>query len=386
MPAEQRGHVRRLPSGRWQLRYYDESGVRRSAPMTFPTKSKALAYFRSEIEPRLRGERPQSAHTLRAFVPIFLERHGVGVRKRTIDTLRDRLGYAEEREDETPEARKARERHAVKAFGDELLSDLERMTDEVAAWQVHLPSRARHGIVQALRQCLGAAVRWGHMSANPAKLAGPNPKTPRRTIRPYTRDEIAAIAAELPPAYRSLPQFGSATGLRPEEWLVLQRQDVDRRNGVLNVRRTLSDGEVVELAKTSRSRRQVPLSRRALAALDAIPPRLDSPLLFPAVRGGVLNIDNFRRREWGPSIEAAGIAKPARMYDMRSTYASESIAAGIGSDELARVMGTSVAMIEEHYGVLLGGAVAAIAARQDAYDAAQDRASEKGTDDASEDV
>ena len=43
-------------------------------------------------------------------------------------------------------------------------------------------------------------------------------------------------------------------------------------------------------------------------------------------------------------------------------------------------------MIEEHYGVLLGGAVAAIAARQDAYDAAQDRASKKGTDDASEDV
>ena len=34
-------------------------------------------------------------------------------------------------------------------------------------------------------------------------------------------------------------------------------------------------------------------------------------------------------------------------------------------------MGTSVAMIEEHYGVLLGGAVAAIAARQDAYDAEQ---------------
>ena len=59
---------------------------------------------------------------------------------------------------------------------------------------------------------------------------------------------------------------------------------------------------------------------------------------------------------------------------MRATYASESIAAGVGSDELARVMGTGVAMIEEHYGVVPGGAVAAIAARQDAYDADQDRA------------
>ncbi len=65
---------------------------------------------------------------------------------------------------------------------------------------------------------------------------------------------------------------------------------------------------------------------------------------------------------------------------MRATYASESIAAGVGSDELARVMGTSVAMIEQHYGVLLGGAVAAIAARQDAYDAEQDQAFERPSD------
>ena len=85
----------------------------------------------------------------------------------------------------------------------------------------------------------------------------------------------------------------------------------------------------------------------------------------------MLNLDNFRRRVWAPAVEAAGVAKPARLYDMRSTFASESIAAGIGADELARVMGTSVAMIEEHYGVLLDGAGAAIAARLDAYDAEQ---------------
>jgi hypothetical protein len=94
----------------------------------------------------------------------------------------------------------------------------------------------------------------------------------------------------------------------------------------------------------------------------------------------VLNIDNFRRREWAPAIEASGVARPARIYDMRATYASESIAAGIGSDELARVMGTSVAMIEEHYGVLLGGAVAAIAARQDAYDTEQHQTADRTAD------
>ncbi len=37
-------------------------------------------------------------------------------------------------------------------------------------------------------------------------------------------------------------------------------------------------------------------------------------------------------------------------------------------------------MIEEHYGVLLGGAAAAIAARQDAYDAEQTRDAERDTE------
>jgi integrase len=83
-----------------------------------------------------------------------------------------------------------------------------------------------------------------------------------------------------------LPAFAAATGLRPEEWQALERRDIDRGAGVVHVRRTVFSGEVVELAKTSASRRQVPLSPRALAALDAMPPRLDTPRLFPAPAAG----------------------------------------------------------------------------------------------------
>jgi integrase len=173
-----------------------------------------------------------------------------------------------------------------------------------------------------------------------------------------------------------LPAFVAATGLRPEEWQALGRRDVDRRAGILNVRRTVSSGEVVDLGKTTRSRRQVPLSRRALAALDALPPRLDATLVFPAVRGGILNVDNFRRRAWAPAIEASGVRRPARLYDLRSTFASDALAAGVAVFELARVMGTSVAMIERHYGTLLDGAVEGIAGRLDALDAERDRAAE----------
>jgi integrase len=178
-----------------------------------------------------------------------------------------------------------------------------------------------------------------------------------------------------------LPAFAAATGLRREEWGALERRDIDRRDGVLTVRRTISSGEVVELGKTQRSLRQVPLTTRALEALDAIPPRLDSPYVFAARWGGPFDLANFRRREWSPAIEAAGIPKPARIYYLRSTFASNSLAAGVSIFELARVMGTSVAMIERHYGALLEGAGADIARRLSAFEIAQERAADERSED-----
>ena len=68
---------------------------------------------------------------------------------------------------------------------------------------------------------------------------------------------------------------------------------------------------------------------------------------------GPFDVANFRRREWAPAIDAAGIKKPARIYDLRSTFASNALAAGITMFELARIMGTSAKMIELHYGALL---------------------------------
>jgi len=59
---------------------------------------------------------------------------------------------------------------------------------------------------------------------------------------------------------------------------------------------------------------------------------------------------------------------------MRDTFASNALAAGVTVFDLARVMGTSVRMIEKHYGALLDGAHAGIAGRLDALEAQLEQA------------
>ncbi len=203
-------------------------------------------------------------------------------------------------------------------------------------------------------------MRWEYMSRNPAVLAGRNPKAPPRSIRVFTFEELDAISLEMSPMYAPLPMFAAATGLRTQEWQALQRKDIDR-SGILRIRRTVSGSRLVALGKTSKSLREVPLSPRALQALDDLPLRLDSPFVFPAPSGALMDLDNFRAREWAPAVEASGVARPARIYDLRSTFASHALAAGVNIHDLAEVMGTSVAVIERHYGALVPGAMKSIA-------------------------
>jgi integrase len=50
-------------------------------------------------------------------------------------------------------------------------------------------------------------------------------------------------------------------------------------------------------------------------------------VLFPTPGGGRIDINNFRHRGWTPALKAAGL-KHRRIYDLRHTYATWSLAAG----------------------------------------------------------
>jgi integrase len=216
-----------------------------------------------------------------------------------------------------------------------------------------LPERQRSEVFAPVRQVLEAAVRWRMISHNPARAVR-NPAVRAKEVLPFQSwDEVFAVAREIG-EFGPLVRFAAATGLRPEEWLALERSDVDRPNRRVTVRRTyVADRGLIEFkGKTAGSIRSVPLLRGALDALDELPPRIDTRLLFPNTLGGMMNLNNFRTRDWYPALESGGLSKRGP-YALRHTYATFLLDQGMSIFKVARWMGTSAEMIERHYGHLL---------------------------------
>jgi integrase len=72
----------------------------------------------------------------------------------------------------------------------------------------------------------------------------------------------------------------------------------------------------------------------------------------PPSSGGYLDLHNFRNRHWKPAQLAAGIEPLRRIYDLRHTFATFALRAGISTFDLSRYMGASLTMIDRHYGHL----------------------------------
>jgi integrase len=122
------------------------------------------------------------------------------------------------------------------------------------------------------------------------------------------------------------------------------RSHVDSQAGVVRVERSYTFGKAKAYGKTARSRRRVPLSTRALSALDAIPRRLDTRLIFTSPRGEHVDLPTGGGGSGG-QLEAAGLPH-RRVYDLRHTFATWALDAGLSLFEVSRYMGTSVEMID----------------------------------------
>jgi integrase len=253
---------------------------------------------------------------------------------------------------------------ARKAFGAVMVDEL--AYDTLAEWRksLNLSPTTVHGYTAAVKQVLNNCVRRGLIEESPARHLT-NPDAGAGVITPFERiDEIEAVAAELPAEYQALPVFGCLSGLRPEEWLALERADI--RDGSIYVNKRFVDGIVKAGTKNGSPERIVPLHPLAAAALRNQPTRLDTRLLFPALRGGHLMLTNFRDDVWKPAFTAAGI-EPRRLKDMRHTYATWQLVGNCNVWALSKVMGTAVQQIERTYGRWIPGSEAVVLGAMDAF-------------------
>jgi integrase len=238
---------------------------------------------------------------------------------------------------------------ATAELGEVCLAELS--PEQVCAWRLTIPEGHRFEATQALRQVLNRAVAWKLIDDNPAKHV-PNPGRRCREQRPFESwEQIRSLAERLGLTFGPMVVFAAATGLRPSELFALEHGDIDRAAGVVQIRRAYANGRVKH-TKTRLSRRAVPLQAIAVDALDQLRPRQGSPLLFPNARGGHLDFRNFNRRHWKPVQRAVGIEPLRDLYDLRHTYATFALRAGVPVFALSRFMGTSIAMIDLHYGHL----------------------------------
>src|SRR5579862_8065857 len=280
--------TRRGPCGErlWAYRYRtggrDSRRVQRGG---FASEQDARDALGRELE-RLRRERRITRRlSLSELVEIYLDQHDV--QPVTIEKLRYLLSKA------------------TAVFGDSFVGEL--TSQEIAAWRMTLPPGYRFEATQALRQVLHRAVAWGMIDVNPAKVGVDNPVRRRKEQHPFESwAELEALAAAIGPRYGPMILFAAATGLRPAEWIALEKRDVDLEERVVYVRRAFTRRQL-KIPKTEASTRAVPLQARAVGALDRIENGSGSPLLFPGERGGYLDIHHFRPFQWRPAQEAAGI-------------------------------------------------------------------------------
>jgi len=315
----------------WGYRYRTGGrGSRRVQRGGFQSELDAVEALERALERLRRANGTGTTLTLAGLVDVYLAQHDA--QPETIEKLRWLLAKA------------------VAEFGDRRLGELR--AQEIAAWRMTIAPGHRFEATQALRQVLARAVAWGMIDVNPAKQGVDNPQRRRTEKRPFESwAQLAAVASRLGECSGALVMFAAATGLRPGEWIALEQRDIDPAARVVYVRRAYRNGRL-KCTKTERSVRAVPLQEIALEAIASLPARADTDLLFPSLRGAYFDLHNFRTREWKPAQLAVGISPLRRVYDLRHTFATFALRAGISTFDLSRYMGASLTMIDRHYGHL----------------------------------
>lgn len=207
-----------------------------------------------------------------------------------------------------------------------------RRLDEVTSWEIERYRSRRLGQGAAvatvnlelalLKHMLGFAVRRGYLSKNPSREV----KLGRVEDRPFrilSEVEEDALLAQAGPGFRALLVVALRTGLRRGELLALEWRDVDTLRAQLVVRQSKS-GRV----------RHVPLEGDALLALSALAREGERVFPYAGVDASKVN------RELARAVRLSGIP-PLRFHDLRHTFASRLVMAGVDLPAVQELLGHS---------------------------------------------
>jgi integrase len=212
---------------------------------------------------------------------------------------------------------------------------------------------------------LGACCRWAVSSkliaSNPflgmaADLKVPKGKKDRVDIDPFSPDERDLIIEYLRSnnsEYASLVEFMFRTGCRPSEAIGLQWRHISPSHKTITFEQagTISDdGLIIKQGLKTQDKRLFPCGKKLQWFLQSIEPEHKNreQLIFRSPKGKIVDFHNFNNRTWHPAIKALGI-KDRKPYQMRHSYITFCLDAGMDAKDVAKLVGNSPEMIYRHY-------------------------------------
>jgi integrase len=353
------GTARRLPSGRWQVRYYDQAGVRHTAPRTFPSKADANRYL-AQVEADLLRGAWTDPRLARITFGEWVEQWWPTTADLRPGT-RTLYGYL-------------LRRFLLPAFATTSLGKLDPLTVRTWLAGLHQAGEVTPTTIakayRLLRRILNVAVEAGYLPRNPCVIKGAGIERPRE-MRHVSIPQLMAIANVVPGRYRALILVAGFGGLRWAELVGLRRRHVDLAGARLHVVEQAAEVKgkiIVGPPKTEAGRRVVTLPAVALEALAEHLGRYAMPgpdgLVFTSTAETYILRSNFSRWVWRPAVQRLGL-DGLRFHDMRHTAATLAAAAGATTKELMERIGHTSPGVALRYQHIMADRQAALAAALD---------------------
>ena len=329
-PARQFGTIRRLPSGRYQARYW-HLGEQVSAGTTFATKTDARAWLSSvetdlrrgdHVDPRAGSER------FGDYARRWLDERDL--RPRTRETYESQLEWI------------------LNTFESVRLREIDAAS--VRSWygRMHKAGRSSNTVAKVyrlFRTIMSTAVDDGLLRSNPVSIKGAAAE--EHHARPVpTFEEVARLADAIEPKFSALVWLAATSGLRYSELTALCRSHIDLKRSTVRVERALAFERGVGAAfgppKTPAAHRSVVIPAGTIDILEA---HLDEyvasdphALVFTSVKGSPL-LYRYFAPYWTRAKAAAGVSEAVHFHDLRHLASTTAASSGASVRELMARMG-----------------------------------------------